>query len=62
MSLSKGLGMCVTHDTIHVKDWLKDIFTAHSLLPPLGASFISKLANTDDLDRQIYGLSAQVDI
>ena len=26
--------MCVTHDTIHVKDWLKDTFTTHSLLLP----------------------------
>ena len=26
----------------------------------LGASFISRLANTDDIDRPIYGLSAQL--
>ena len=47
-----------THDTIHVKDWIKDTFTRSLLATSTCASFISRLANTDDIDRPIYGLSA----
>ena len=35
---------------IHVKDWTKDTFTAHSLLIPFCASFIPKRANTVNID------------
>ena len=34
LKVSKGLGICVTHNTTHVKDWFKDTFTAHSLVLP----------------------------
>ena len=37
---------------IHVKDWTKDTFTAHSLLFPFCASFMPRLANTGDMDIQ----------
>ena len=50
----------VTHVTIHVKDWIKDTFQCSLLATSTCASFISRLANTDDIDRPIYGLSAQV--
>ena len=36
LKVSKGLGICLTHDTILVKDWINDTFIAHSLLLPLG--------------------------
>ena len=34
--------------SIHVKDWTKDTFTAHSLLLLFCASFMPRLANTGD--------------
>ena len=51
---------CATHNTIHVKDWIKDAFHCSLLATSICASFIPRLANTDDIDRPIYGLSAQV--
>ena len=43
--VSEGLWYLCNSDYFHAKDWIKDTFTAHSLLPPKpSASFISKLA------------------
>ena len=36
--------------TCAIKDWIKDTFTAHSLLLPFCASFIPKLAKTVNID------------
>ena len=56
--VSKILLFCATHNTIHVKDWIKNTFHRSLLATPTCASFIHRLANTDDRDRPIYGLSA----
>ena len=55
---SKILVFCVTHDTIHVRDWIKDTFHRSLLATSTCASFISRVANTDDIDRLIYELTA----
>ena len=57
--VSKILLFCATHNTIHVKDWIKNTFHRSLLATSTCDSFTSRLANTDDIDRPIYGLSAK---
>ena len=55
--VSKDLVSFYNSLSIHVKDWIKDTFTAHTLLLPFRASFMPRLAITGDIASQIYGLT-----